>query len=91
MLYANGYCVGYKSEDNSFNDKGSHAFSLIKIGNLWYPFDSTWGLFKGKVPITHVFSRIIVPGGFFSGGHVCDPGCVFSDEKETFVGKYIKS
>ncbi len=91
VLYANGYCVGYKSEDNTFNDEGSHAFSLIKIGNLWYPFDSTWGLFKGKVPITHVFSRIIVPGGFFSGGRVCDPGCVFSDEKETFVGKYIKS
>jgi len=62
LLYSLGYKVAYivgiTAEDLKFDMKNTlHAWSLIKIGNIWYPFDSTWGIYKGKVPITHIFIK----------------------------------
>ena len=63
LLYSIGYKVayisGYAMYDNetTFSNKKAHAWSIIKIGNKWYSFDSTWNLLKGKVPISHVFSN----------------------------------
>ena len=34
-----------------------HAHSLIKIGNKWYPFDSTWCILTGKLFVGHVFLK----------------------------------
>ena len=58
VLYVRGYAI-----KNSINFKMNdyHAWSLIKINNKWYPFDSTWGILTGKLPVGHVFS------GFFNG------------------------
>ena len=60
LLYSLGYPVayigGYVFKNNKFDLDDGHAWSVIKLGNKWYPFDSCWGLFKGKVPITHIFS-----------------------------------
>ena len=53
VIYAVGYC--YNISKYQFDDKDCHAWSLIKIGNIWYPFDSTYGIFSGKLPINHVF------------------------------------
>ena len=60
LLYALGYKVAYitgiPAEDLKFDMKNDlHAWSIVKVGNIWYPFDSTWGIYKGKVPITHIF------------------------------------
>ena len=60
LLYSLGYKVAYvtgiPAEDLKFNMKNDfHAWSIVKVGNIWYPFDSTWGIYKGKVPITHIF------------------------------------
>ena len=54
VLYASGYtCKG----SNSFKTSTGHAWSLIKLSdNKWYPFDATWGIFSGKLPVGHIFS-----------------------------------
>lgn len=54
VLYASGYtCKG----NNSFKTSTGHAWSLIKLSdNKWYPFDATWGIFSGKLPVSHIFS-----------------------------------
>ena len=59
LLYSLGYKVAYitgiPAEDLKFDMNSLHAWSIVKVGNIWYPFDSTWGIYKGKVPITHIF------------------------------------
>ena len=65
LLYSLGYKVAYvtgiTTEGSTFNIRNFlHAWSIIKLGNTWYPFDSTYGIYKGKVPITHIFIEPIV-------------------------------
>ena len=62
LLYSLGYKViyirGYLSQNNKeFNQDSSHSWSLIKLNNKWYPFDSTLGIFSGKLPISHIFDK----------------------------------
>ena len=50
------YVTGTVIERGSKSDlKLLHAWSLVKINNKWYPFDSTWGILTGKLPVGHVF------------------------------------
>ena len=52
------YTIGYAFGDSkNLNDlKGSyHAWSIVKIDNVWKPVDATWGIFAGKLPVSHVF------------------------------------
>ena len=62
LLFSLGYKVAYiyglVSKLKKFGFENCHAWSVIKIGNTWYPFDSTWGIYRGKVPITHIFLQI---------------------------------
>ena len=63
LLYSLGYKVlhvsGYCCDDNEFRIGNLHAFSLIKLkDNKWYPFDSTWGVFTGKLHVGHIFRMI---------------------------------
>ena len=61
VLYASGYAV---KGNNSFKTSTGHAWSLIKLSNnKWYPFDSTWGILTGKLPVGHIFSS-------FNGKHI---------------------
>ena len=55
VLYILGYAID-KTKSFSIND--SHAWSLIKIKGQWLPFDATYGIFSGKLPVTHVFKQI---------------------------------
>ena len=56
VLHVSGYCC---DDDNEFGIGNLHAFSLIKLkDNKWYPFDSTWGVFTGKLHVGHVFRMI---------------------------------
>ena len=62
MLYSLGYLTiyvsGYAIKDSFpvIDDSGGHAWSLVKINDKWIPFDCTWGIWSGKIPITHIFS-----------------------------------
>lgn len=61
-VYIYGNCVDTTFANFKFTN--IHAWSAVKIGNRWYPFDATWNLLKGKVPITHIFSNINLKGYF---------------------------
>ena len=91
LLYSLGYKVAYvtgiTTDGSTFNIRNSlHAWSIIKLGNTWFPFDSTWGIYKGKVPITHIFMEPI---------DSCIFSCYASSSKdiigdEQLFGSYIK-
>ena len=88
VLYTMGYCANYTTE-NIFNNKDCHAWSLIKIGNLWFPFDSTWGLLKGRVPITHIFANVNLTNSYRCT--YSNSGCgLISYDKCEMQGKYIE-
>jgi len=60
LLFSLGYKVvyimGYLSKNNNeFNQDSYHSWSIIQINNKWYPFDSTLGIFSGKLPVSHIF------------------------------------
>ena len=62
LMYSLGYKViyvsGYALDKKDFYDKAdAHAWSLIKIDGKWLPFDATWGIFSGKLPVCHVFQN----------------------------------
>ena len=59
VIYISGYALDKK---DTFGKEDAHAWSLIKIDGKWLPFDSTWGIFSGKLPVCHVFKQ------FFSQG-----------------------
>ena len=61
LLYSLGYKViyvsGYYCKNGlKFDQYNIHAFSLIKLDdNKWHPFDSTFGIFTGKLHVGYVF------------------------------------
>ena len=62
LLYSLGYkviCVmGFVIKDiENLNKDAKHAWSIIKIKNKWYPFDSTRGIISGKLPINQIFGN----------------------------------
>ena len=62
LLYSLGYkCIyvsGFVIKNNDyFNLSDAHSWSLVRINNKWLPFDVTWGIFSGKLPISHVFQN----------------------------------
>ena len=72
LLYSIGYKViyvsGYAITDiKEINKESYHAWSLIKLGNKWYPFDSTWGIVSGKLPISHLFEKFFNESSGFYG------------------------
>jgi len=82
VLYMSGYVCKSKLE---FNDESRHAWSVIKIENKWYPFDSTWEIILGKLPVTHIFGKYfnIYPSGYSSTDGL-------KDYKGYVEGKYIE-
>ena len=38
-------------------EKQRHAWTLAKINGRWIPLDATWGIFKGILPVSHVFQH----------------------------------
>ena len=66
-LYANGYAM---TNQNTFGNEDNHAWSIINIdkkGKRWLPFDATWGIFSGKLPVTHIFKHIGYIGAQITG------------------------
>lgn len=44
--------VGFNPAKNKFE---YHAWNLIYVNDEWIPIDSTWGIFSGKLPVSHIF------------------------------------
>ena len=60
LLYSLGYkCIyvgGFAIKDNDcFDGDDAHAWSLVGVNGKWLPFDATWGIFSGKLPVSHIF------------------------------------
>ena len=79
VIYVKGYLIKNNKE---FNQDSYHSWSLIKLNNKWYPFDSTLGIFSGKLPISHIFKKCFYSSlkYDFEGSHL---------EKEIVSGKYF--
>ena len=61
VIYVNGYVMDKK---NTFDENDIHAWSLINIEGKWLPFDATYGIFSGKLPVTHVYHKIGNKGAY---------------------------
>ena len=91
LLYALGYKVifvsGYACQNGkSFKTNKGHSWSLIKLeDNKWYPFDSTWGIFTGKLPVSHIF------GSFFDRKITIGGIDRLTFDKYEMEGKFIES
>jgi hypothetical protein len=52
VIYASGYTC---SKSPKFDGDSGHAWSLINVKGKWYPFDATWNILSGKLPVCHIF------------------------------------
>ena len=59
VIYISGFALNKKDTFGYYN---THAWSLIKIDGKWLPFDATWGIFSGKLPVNHVFKQFSSKG-----------------------------
>ena len=62
LMYSLGYqtiyILGYALDKKiKYGIEDSHAWSLVNIDGKWLPFDATWGIFSGKLPVTHIFKQ----------------------------------
>lgn len=44
--------VSYDTEKNKFEN---HAWNLVYTNGEWISIDPTWGLYSGKLPVSHIF------------------------------------
>ena len=63
LLYSLGYKVLFISgfafeKKNYYGEEDGHAWSAIKIDGKWLPFDAIWGIFSGKLPVSHIFKSL---------------------------------
>ena len=82
VIYTNGFACESSAE---FDQNSGHAWSLIKVNDKWYPFDSTWDILSGKLPVCHVFQ------GFFgkSTQVIGTDGAIFGNNNVE-NGRFIK-
>ena len=59
VIYVSGYALDKK---DTYGKEDAHAWSLVKIDGKWLPFDATWGIFSGKLPVCHVFKQFFPNG-----------------------------
>ena len=56
-VYLGGYAISGKDGTPESADSVRHAWTMAQIDGKWKAFDSTWGLFFDKFPISHVFGN----------------------------------
>ena len=69
LLYSLGYkCIyvsGFVIKDNDgFKSTDAHSWSIVRINGKWLPFDATWGIFSGKLPVSHIFENYFSKANF---------------------------
>ena len=82
IIYASGYTC---SKSPRYDELDGHAWSLINVKGKWYPFDATWNILSGKLPVCHVFNSFFDRSMSVSGK---DEARFTGDHQET--GKFIK-
>ena len=82
VIYITGFACKYSGE---FDTDAAHAWSLINVGGKWYPFDVTWGILSGKLPVCHIFQGFFIVSVRLSG----TDGASFGDQTDE-NGKFIK-
>jgi hypothetical protein len=82
VIYTNGFACESSAE---FDQNSGHAWSLIQVNGKWYPFDATWNILSGKLPVCHVFQ------GFFGKSIqvIGTDGAIFG-KNNVENGKFIK-
>ena len=87
LLSSLGYDVievaGFACDSLEFEKDCFHAWSLVKIKGKWYPFDATWGIFSGKLPVSHAFTSFFNNAWMFISYDNIE-----ADKK--YSGKFIK-
>lgn len=51
------YVGGFVLEEGKNDIEEGHAWSIVNIKNKWIPIDVTWGIFSGKLPVSHMFEN----------------------------------
>ena len=67
LIYSLGYkCIyvsGYVIDKRDIFEKDDyHCWTLAKLNDKWLPFDATWGIFSGKLPVNYIFERYFSKG-----------------------------
>ncbi len=47
--------IAFKEDNGNIVGRELHGWSIVKIDGKWLPFDPTWNLLNGKVPVSHIF------------------------------------
>ena len=82
VIYTNGFACESSAE---FDQNCGHAWSLIKVNGKWYPFDATWDILSGKLPVCHVFQ------GFFGRSiQVVGTDAAVFGKNNVEYGKFIR-
>ena len=70
------YVGGYAFDENSKIKKENmgHAWTLAKINNKWIPYDSTWNIFTGILPISHIYERFNHMNIYYSSSYTFSSG-----------------
>ena len=89
LLYSLGYKCIYVSgfilkDKDSFDSNDAHAWSLIRVNGKWLPFDATWGIFSGKLPVSHIF------GNYFLKTNICKTQDELEKQEDKVFGKFIE-
>ena len=90
LLYSLGYKVIYVNgfackTGNEFDQNSAHAWSLIQVNGKWFPFDATWGILSGKLPVCHIFK-----GFYYSFIDLNGSDGAFFEKDNQEGGKFIK-
>ena len=70
------YVGGYAFDENSKIKKENmgHAWTLAKINKKWIPYDSTWNIFTGILPISHIYERFNHMNIYYSSSYTFSSG-----------------
>ena len=56
--------ISYEAKKNKFEN---HAWVMVNYNSQWIPIDPTWGIYSGKLPISHIFMYNDVGSTSWSG------------------------
>ena len=66
-IYVGGFA--FDEEKQIKKENMGHAWTLAKINNEWIPYDSTWNIFTGILPISHIYERFNSMYIYYSSGY----------------------
>ncbi len=70
-IYIFGYAYNSKEQLLNNPSNNTHAWTIAFIDNKWIPLDSTWGIFEGQLPASHVFESFIKSEVTYSNCNDC--------------------